>query len=49
MGKNGPPQMNLPGNSGKPITEEYAEQFGEEAYAEFEKAAFIKLHGQKSL
>jgi hypothetical protein len=42
MGKNGPPQMNLPGASGKPITEEYAEQFGEEAYAEFEKAAYIK-------
>ena len=37
MGKNGPPQMNLPGASGKPITEEYAEQFGEEAYAEFDK------------
>jgi kynurenine formamidase len=46
MGKNGPPQMNLPGNSGKPITEEYAEQFGEEAYAEFEKAVYIKQHGQ---
>jgi kynurenine formamidase len=46
MGKNGPPQMNLPGASGKPITEEYAEQFGEEAYAEFEKAAYIKLYGQ---
>ncbi len=46
MGKNGPPQMNLPGASGKPITVEYAEQFGEEAYAEFEKAAYIRLHGQ---
>jgi len=46
MGKNGPPQMNLPGASGKPITVEYAEQFGEEAYAEFEKAAYIKMHGQ---
>jgi len=46
MGKNGPPQMNLPGSSGRPITVEYAEQFGEEAYAEFEKAAYIKLHGK---
>ena len=25
MGKNGPPQMNLPGASGRPITEEYIE------------------------
>ena len=48
MGKNGMPQMNLLGASGRPITEEYIEQFGEEAYAEFEKAAYIKLHGQEA-
>ena len=46
MGKNGPPQMNLPGASGRPITEEYIEKFGIEAYAEFEKAVYIEVHGQ---
>jgi kynurenine formamidase len=45
MGKNGPPAMNLIGNSGKPITEEYIEKFGIEAYAEFEKDIFIKTFG----
>ena len=46
MGKNGPPQMNLPGASGRPITEEYIEKYGIEAYAEFEKAVYIEVHGQ---
>lgn len=45
MGNNGPTRLNLLGASGKPITEEYIEQFGEEAYAEFDKEAYIKLHG----
>ena len=46
MGNNGMTRMNLLGASGKPITEEYIEQFGEAAYAEFDKFAYIKLHGQ---
>jgi kynurenine formamidase len=48
MGKNGPPQMNLPGNTGKPITEEYIDQFGIEAYAAFERAVYIEVHGQEA-
>lgn len=47
MGQNGPPAMNLPGKSGRPITEEYKEKFGEEAYAEFHKATYIKVHGKE--
>lgn len=46
MGNNGMTRMNLLGASGKPITEEYIEKFGEEAYAEFDKELYIKLHGQ---
>ncbi|EAQ63930.1 hypothetical protein MED121_04133 [Marinomonas sp. MED121] len=45
MGLNGT-NMNLVGRSSKPITEEYIEKFGEEAYAWFHKETFIKLHGQ---
>jgi kynurenine formamidase len=45
MGKNGPTQMNLPGNSGRPITEEYIEKFGLEAYAEFERDVYIEVFG----
>ncbi len=47
MGQNGPPQMNLPGKSGKPITEEYIEKFGIEAYAEFHKDTYIQVHGKE--
>ena len=46
MGNNGMTRMNLIGASGRPITEEYAEQFGEEAYAEFDKFEYIRIHGQ---
>ena len=46
MGNNGATRMNLLGASGRPLTEEYTEQFGEEAYAEFDKELYIKLHGQ---
>ena len=48
MGNNGMTRMNLLGASGKPITEEYIEQFGEEAYAEFDKFTYIKVHGQEA-
>jgi kynurenine formamidase len=47
MGQNGPPAMNLIGNSGKPITEEYIEKFGKEAYAEFHKDTFIEVFGKE--
>jgi kynurenine formamidase len=48
MGNNGMTRMNLLGASGKPITEEYIEQFGIEAYAEFDKETYIKVHGQEA-
>ena len=47
MGLNGPPAMNLIGNSGKPITDEYIEEFGIEAFAEFHKDTYIKVHGKE--
>ncbi len=46
MGNNGMTRMNLLGATGKPITEEYKELFGEEAYAEFDKEEYIRIHGQ---
>jgi kynurenine formamidase len=48
MGNNGMTRMNLIGYSGKTICEEYAEQFGEKAYAEFDKFAYIKMYGQEA-
>lgn len=48
MGNNGMTRMNLLGASGRPITEEYAEKFGEEAYAEFDKEVYIKVHGKEA-
>jgi kynurenine formamidase len=46
MGNNGT-CMKLPGYTGRSICDEYIEQFGEEAYAEFDREAYIKLHGKK--
>jgi kynurenine formamidase len=46
MGNNGMTRMNLIGASGKTICEEYIEKFGEEAYAEFDKETYIKVHGR---
>jgi len=46
MGNNGMTRMNLLGASGIPITEEYKNEFGEEAYAEFDKFEYIRVHGQ---
>ena len=48
MGNNGMTRMNLLGASGRPITEEYIEQFGIEAYAEFDKFTYIEVHGQEA-
>ena len=48
MGNNGMTRMNLIGASGKTIPEEYIEQFGEEAYAEFDKFTYIKLFGKEA-
>jgi kynurenine formamidase len=46
MGLNGGTMLNLVGKSGQPLVEEYRQLFGEEAYAEFDKFEYIKLHGQ---
>lgn len=48
MGNNGMTRMNLIGASGRPITEEYIEKFGIEAYAEFDKETYIKVHGKEA-
>lgn len=48
MGNNGATRMNLIGASGYTICEEYAQQFGEEAYAEFDKFTYIKVHGKEA-
>ena len=48
MGNNGATKLNLLGASGKLLSEEYAEKFGKEAYAEFDKELYIEIHGQKA-
>lgn len=48
MGNNGMTRMNLLGASGRLITEEYIEEFGEEAYAKFDKETYIKLFGKEA-
>ena len=40
--------MNLLGASGNPITEEFKKEFGEEAYAEFDKFEYIRIHGEEA-
>jgi kynurenine formamidase len=45
MGKNGPTQMNLPGRTGRSITQEYIDQYGIEAYAWFDREVFIQTFG----
>lgn len=46
IGNNGT-RMQLPGYSGRSVCEEYIELFGEEAYAEFDRDVYIKVHGKK--
>ena len=46
MGNNGMTRMNLLGMTGRPLTVDYKELFGEEAYAEFDKEEYIRIHGQ---
>ncbi|MEI3279727.1 MAG: hypothetical protein V8R46_02540 [Eubacterium ramulus] len=48
MGNNGMTRMNLLGATGETIVEEYKELFGEEAYAEFDKFEYIRIHGQEA-
>ena len=48
MGNNGMTRMNLLGATGYPITEEYKTLFGEEAYAEFDKFEYIRIHGEEA-
>ncbi len=45
IGNNGT-RMKLDGYSGKSVCDEYIEQFGIEAYAEFDKEVYIKVHGK---
>jgi kynurenine formamidase len=47
MGNNGMTRMNLLGATGKPLTEEYTELFGAEAYAKFDKFKYIEMFGQE--
>jgi len=46
MGNNGT-RMKLEGYTGKPITEEFIERYGIEAYAEFDKDVYIKVYGKE--
>ncbi len=39
--------MNLTGNSGRPIIEEFIEKYGKEAYAEFQRDTFIEVFGKE--
>ena len=48
MGNNGMTRMNLLGASGYPLTEEYKSEFGEEAYAEFDKFEYIRIFGKEA-
>ncbi len=48
MGENGGTRLDLVGQSGAPIVEEYKMLFGEEAYAEFNKWEYIRIHGQEA-
>jgi hypothetical protein len=47
MGNNGPTRMNLLGRTGRPLTQEYIDQYGEEAYAWFDREVFIKVFGME--
>ena len=46
MSRNGMTRMDLLGATGDTIINEYKMLFGEEAWAEFDKFDYIKLHGQ---
>ena len=48
MSLNGMTRMNLLGATGDTIINEYKQLFGEEAWAEFDKFDYIKLHGQEA-
>ena len=48
MSRNGMTRMDLLGATGDTIINEYKMLFGEEAWAEFDKFDYIKLHGQEA-
>ena len=48
MSLNGMTRMNLLGATGDTIINEYKMLFGEEAWAEFDKFDYIKMHGQEA-
>jgi len=45
MGKNGATAMNLIGRTGRPITQEYIDKYGIDAYAWFDREVFIERFG----
>ena len=45
IGNNGGTRLNLIGHTGRPVTQEYKELFGEEAYAIFDKEEYIRMYG----
>ncbi len=45
MGNNGT-RMKLEGYTGQSICDEFIQKFGEEAYAEFDREVYIKVHGK---
>lgn len=48
MGLNGGTRLNLLGQTGETLVEEYKKLFSEEAYAEFDKFEYIRIHGQEA-
>ena len=48
MGRNGGTRLDLDGCTGRKLVDEYKELFGEEAYAEFDKEEYIRIHGQEA-
>lgn len=48
MGINGTTRLNLLGQTGETLVEEYKMLFGEEEYAEFDKNLYIKHHGKEA-
>jgi len=46
IGTNGGTALNLVGHTGMKVVDEYKMLFGEEAFAEFDKFEYVKLHGQ---
>ncbi len=48
MGDNGGTALHLIGWSGQKLVDEYKQLFGEEAYAEFDRNEYIRIHGKEA-